>query len=138
MPFTLYNTRTIDHLVDRHRSQFGDNYRVFDSRNFLLPLLEYSSLCPKLRRPSITFVLPTTVILNIGSVVHHYKYCVSRHPSSCFYLKHNVSENVFCLRIQVESTQLGPIDTASPYLRTPAGTRDRIYKPSTAQTICES
>jgi hypothetical protein len=26
----------------------------------------------------------------------------------------------------------------SPYLRTPAPTRDRIYKPSTAQTICES
>jgi hypothetical protein len=32
-----------------------------------------------------------------------------------FYLKYNISETVFCLRLQVEPTQLGPIDTASPY-----------------------
>jgi hypothetical protein len=30
-----------------------------------------------------------------------------------FYLKHNVSETGFCLRLQVKPTQLGPIDTAS-------------------------
>jgi hypothetical protein len=29
-----------------------------------------------------------------------------------FYLKHNVSETVFCLRIQVEPTQMGPIKRA--------------------------
>jgi short-subunit dehydrogenase involved in D-alanine esterification of teichoic acids len=32
--------------------------------------------------------------------------------------KHNVSETGFCLRLQVKATQLGPIDMASPYLRT--------------------
>jgi hypothetical protein len=30
--------------------------------------------------------------------------------SRCFYLKHDVSETGFCLRLQVELTQLGPID----------------------------
>jgi hypothetical protein len=34
---------------------------------------------------------------------------------------HNVSKTGFCLRLQVQPTQLGPIDRASPYLRTPAG-----------------
>jgi hypothetical protein len=46
------------------------------------------------------------------------KYCVSGNcPSSSFYLKtYNVSETGFCLRLQVEPNQLGPIDRASPYL----------------------
>jgi hypothetical protein len=39
---------------------------------------------------------------------------------SCFYWKHNVSATGFCLRLQEEPTQLGRIDRASPYLRTPA------------------
>jgi hypothetical protein len=47
--------------------------------------------------------------------------------SSCLYLKHrlvyfskhNVSETGFRLRFQVKPTQLGPIDRASPHLRTP-------------------
>jgi hypothetical protein len=52
-------------------------------------------------------------------------YYVSGHfPSSCYYLKHrpvyiskwNVSETGFCLRFQVKPVQLGPVDTASPYL----------------------
>jgi hypothetical protein len=30
---------------------------------------------------------------------------------------HNVSETGFCLRLQVEPSQLGPIDRASPYMR---------------------
>jgi hypothetical protein len=38
--------------------------------------------------------------------------------ASCFYLKHNVSETGFCLRLQVKPTQLNQIDRASPYLRT--------------------
>jgi hypothetical protein len=33
--------------------------------------------------------------------------------------KHNVSETGFCLRLQVKPTQLGAIDRARPYLRTP-------------------
>jgi hypothetical protein len=45
--------------------------------------------------------------------------------------KHNVSETGFRLRPQMERTQLGPIDRASPYLRTPAPTPDRVYKLST-------
>jgi hypothetical protein len=51
---------------------------------------------------------------------------------------HNVSESGFYLRLQVEPNQLGPIGIASPYLRTPAPTQDRTYKPSTAQTNSES
>jgi hypothetical protein len=34
-----------------------------------------------------------------------------------FYLKHNVSEAEFCLRFQVEPTQLGPTDRPTPCLR---------------------
>jgi hypothetical protein len=32
-----------------------------------------------------------------------------------FYLKHNVLETGFCIRIQAEPTQLGPIDRASVF-----------------------
>jgi hypothetical protein len=64
---------------------------------------------------------------------------VSEHyPSSCFYLRRNVSEIGLCLRLQIKRTQLGPIDTSSSYLRTPAPKQHRVYKPSTSQTICES
>jgi hypothetical protein len=59
-------------------------------------------------------------------MVHLYKYYVFGHyPSSCLSLKclfsvsKHVSETGFCFRIQVKPTQLGPIDRASPYLRTP-------------------
>jgi hypothetical protein len=31
-----------------------------------------------------------------------------------FYLKHNVSDTVFCFRRQVEPTQMGPIEDLSP------------------------
>jgi hypothetical protein len=54
-----------------------------------------------------------------------YIYCVTEHYASpCFYLKHNISETGFCLRLQVEPTELGPIDRTSPYLRTPAPTQE--------------
>jgi hypothetical protein len=56
------------------------------------------------------------------------------HRPVFIYLNHNVSEIGFYLRLLVEPTQLGPIDRASPFLRTPAPTEDRIYRPSTAQT----
>jgi hypothetical protein len=39
-----------------------------------------------------------------------------------FHLKHNVSETGFCLRIQVEHTQLGLIDRPSVCLQTQAAT----------------
>jgi hypothetical protein len=38
------------------------------------------------------------------------------------YSKHDVSETGLCLRLQVEPTQVGLIDRASLYLRTPATT----------------
>jgi hypothetical protein len=34
-----------------------------------------------------------------------------------YFLKHNVSETGFCLRLQVKPTQLGPVVRAVPYLR---------------------
>jgi hypothetical protein len=55
--------------------------------------------------------------------------CFWTYSLSCFLFKmHNVLETGFCLWLQAKPTQLGPVDRASPYLRTPASTRDRIYK----------
>jgi hypothetical protein len=55
--------------------------------------------------------------------------CVSGHyPLPCFYLKCSILETGFCRRLQVEPTQLGPIDRASPNLRIPVPTQDRIYR----------
>jgi hypothetical protein len=48
-----------------------------------------------------------------------------------FKTTYSASETGFCLHLWVEPTQLGPIDTTSPYLHTPAPTQERIYKPST-------
>jgi hypothetical protein len=53
--------------------------------------------------------------------------CFGHYPCPVFIYKHhpvyfskqNVSDNGFCLRLQVKPTQLGPIDKTSPYLRTP-------------------
>jgi hypothetical protein len=59
-------------------------------------------------------------------MVHYYKYYVFWILSIVFSLskkrpvyfsKHNVSETGFCLRLQAKPIQLGPIDTASPYLQ---------------------
>jgi hypothetical protein len=47
-----------------------------------------------------------------------------------FYSKHNVSETAFCLNLQVEPAQLGPIDRASFCLRTPATTPMEFIKPT--------
>jgi hypothetical protein len=67
-----------------------------------------------------------------------YKYYVSGHyPSSCFYLNQSFGTG-FCLHLKVKRIELGPVDRASPYLRTLAPTQDGVYKPNTAQTICES
>jgi hypothetical protein len=54
-----------------------------------------------------------------------------------FKTKYNVSETGFSLRLQVEPTQLGPIDRSHPYLWAPAPTQDRLYKykPRITQTI---
>jgi hypothetical protein len=44
------------------------------------------------------------------------------------FIKNNVSETGFCLFVQVEPSQLVPIDRASPYLWTLAPTHNRVYK----------
>jgi hypothetical protein len=41
--------------------------------------------------------------------------------------KTHVSETGFCLRLQVELTQLGLIDIASPYLRAPDSESEFLY-----------
>jgi hypothetical protein len=52
--------------------------------------------------------------------------------SSSFVSFRFVSDTVFCLRLQVEHTQLGPIHGASPYLRPRAPTQDTLFKVDTA------
>jgi hypothetical protein len=54
--------------------------------------------------------------------------------------KLNVSETGFCLRLQVKRTHLSSIDRARTYVyvRTLSQHQDRVYRPSTAQTTCES
>jgi hypothetical protein len=45
---------------------------------------------------------------------------IIHHPGFiCCYLKQNVLEAGFCLRLQVKPTQLGPINRASPHLLMP-------------------
>jgi hypothetical protein len=43
------------------------------------------------------------IIIKILDIIHN----------NVFYLKHKVSETGFCLRLQVEPTQLGPIERGS-------------------------
>jgi hypothetical protein len=50
-----------------------------------------------------------------------------------FYLKHDVSESGFCLRLHVEPTQMGPADRANLCLWTTDNTSS-VYKASTTQT----
>jgi hypothetical protein len=76
------------------------------------------------------FVACMNVTVTILDVIHH----------PVFYLKHNFSEIGFCHRLQMGPTQLGPIDTASPCLRTPATTptgfiKPKQYKPTKAVNI---
>jgi hypothetical protein len=64
--------------------------------------------------------------------IDEYSYCVSGYySSSCFYLKHIVSETGFCLRLQAGPIQLFPTHSGSAYLRTPEPAQDRIYTAST-------
>jgi hypothetical protein len=47
-----------------------------------------------------------------------------------FYLKHDGSKTGFCLRFQVEPTQLGPMESASLCVRTPATMPIGFIKPT--------
>lgn len=70
---------------------------------------------------------------------HAHEYCVSGlYSSPCLYLKHNVLEPGSCLHLQLKSAWVGPIDRTSLYPWVPSPTQDMVYKPSLAQTLCES
>jgi hypothetical protein len=55
------------------------------------------------------------------------------YPSSYifFYLRQRFGDWILPPSSSKRPTQLGPVDRASPHLRTPAPTQDRIYNPST-------
>jgi hypothetical protein len=55
-------------------------------------------------------------LTNKNNITNYYVF--GHFPSSCFYLKHNISETGFSLCLQVKPNQLGPIVRASPYLWT--------------------
>jgi hypothetical protein len=52
-------------------------------------------------------------------IIHRPVFIYKHRP--VYFSKHKVSETEFCLRLQVKPIQLGPIDRASPYLRTGDG-----------------
>jgi hypothetical protein len=64
-----------------------------------------------------------------------YNYCVSEHICN---VKHAEFWRMDCISASGRATLLGPINRASPYLWASAPSQDRIYKPSTAQPICNS
>jgi hypothetical protein len=72
-----------------------------------------------------TMCAVVAVIFKVCNPMRLYMYCVPEHyTSSCFCLKHIISETGFSLRLQVEPTDLAWIDGTSPYLRTPAPTQE--------------
>jgi hypothetical protein len=96
------------------------------SQGFLIQALErnrYANLfgCRDMseRQSTHPFVLWATVFDD--GILIQLLLLVIIQPPVFFYLKHNVSDTGFCLRLQVEPN-----------------TSWDIYKPSTAQTICES
>jgi hypothetical protein len=48
---------------------------------------------------SCSIILLFTTIYCICKLINCHNFCVFGHPSACFYLRHNVSETGFCLRI---------------------------------------
>jgi hypothetical protein len=58
----------------------------------------------------------------------------SSETPSVFVSKHNVSETGFCLLLQVETTQLGPIDKANTYRRTTNKNKLRGFSPQANYT----
>jgi hypothetical protein len=78
---------------------------------------------PHLRRKQIQFPSYLKIRNTILHIIHR----------SAFYLEHDVSETGFCLRLQVEPTQFGPIDWASLYPdqneKVPPENGDRMQSP---------
>jgi hypothetical protein len=60
---------------------------------------------------------PTFITITILDIIHR----------PVFYLKHNVSETPFCLRLQVENNQVHPTDRVSLCLRTLATTALELF-----------
>lgn len=76
----------------------------------------------------LLFIRPMYISITFLDIIH----------LPVFILKHTILETEFSLHLQVKPVQMGPIVRPSPYLWTPEPTQDRVYKPSTAQTIYES
>jgi hypothetical protein len=72
------------------------------------------------------YLVLSTFISRPTPLLASIKICVYGHYASpWFYLKYSILDTGSCIHLQVEHTQLGPIDRASPYLRTPAPTQDK-------------
>jgi hypothetical protein len=71
-------------------------------------------------------------------MVYYYKYYVFGHyPLSCPFFKNQRFGDWILSPSSGKTTQLDPIDRASPYLRTPMSVTQGVHKMSTSQTICE-
>jgi hypothetical protein len=68
-------------------------------------------------------------IITFLDIIQCLVFCLKCRP--VYISKHNVSENGFCLRLQVKFTQFGPIDRASPCLRTRIQSLKRYLKEKT-------
>jgi hypothetical protein len=115
-----------DSPVDAHR-RFGETYnfniRVQDARVFDTSANIYKATCNHIHKTA--FFIVTNVETSDSEV-------------GLFILQSNVSETGFCLRLQVKHTQLCPIDELFPISGHLYQHQDGVYKPSIAQTICES
>jgi hypothetical protein len=100
------------------------------------PAISCSANCFTFINHLIIFLILTVSLSNrqqTQAILYKY-YVFGHYPSTCVCLKtalfifqNNVSETGFCLRLQVKPTQLGPIDRASPYLRTESSLRNVVF-----------
>jgi hypothetical protein len=110
----------ISHVAKQNKLKFPTQ-QEFDEGKVCIPKYTVTKLQVEIQLHAFLTLEEVVVIFIV-----RYKYYVYGHyPSSCLYLKqsclcfkHNVSETGFCLRLQVKPIQLGPIDRASPHLRT--------------------
>jgi hypothetical protein len=62
----------------------------------------------------VIIIITITKIYMFATMVYKYNYHNSWHyPSSCLLLKQDFSETGFCLRLQVNPTELGPVSETS-------------------------
>jgi hypothetical protein len=105
---------TNEHTYIILRTRKGVMYGGDDvARGFSLPNAFFSTT----RRLTQTSVWAGHVVITTNISTNIMFLDISHRPVCS--TKHNVSETGFCLRLHLKPTQLGPIDRASPYLRTP-------------------